>query len=45
MTTLRETTNSNHGRPYNVLPALTTVFILVLAALDIMFLMALISVG
>jgi len=46
MTTLREAaTNSNHTLRHNVLLGMTTIFILVVAILVTMFLVAVISVG
>ena len=46
MTILREAaTNSNHTLRHNVLLGMTTIFILVVAVLVTMFLVAVISVG
>jgi hypothetical protein len=45
MTTLREATNSNHTLRPKVLLGVTTMFILVLAILVTMFLVAVVSVG
>jgi len=45
MTTLREATNSNHTLRSKVLLRETTMFILVLAVLVTMFLVAVVSVG
>jgi len=45
MTAIREAKNSNHTMPSGVLVGLTAMFILVLAVLVTMFLVAVISVG
>jgi hypothetical protein len=45
MTALREATNSNQGLRSKVLLGATTMFVLVLAVLVAMFLVAVISVG
>jgi hypothetical protein len=45
MTTLREATNSNHTLISKVLVGVTIMFILVLAVLVTMFLVAVVSVG
>jgi len=45
MTTLREATNSNHTLSSKVLTGVTTMFLLVLAVLVTMFLVAMVSVG
>ena len=45
MTTLSEATNSNHTLRSKVLLGVTTMFILVLAILVTMFLVAVVSVG
>jgi hypothetical protein len=45
MATIREATNPKHSLRSNVLQGMTTMFILVLAALVTMFLIAVISIG
>jgi hypothetical protein len=45
MTTLRKATNLNHTLRSKVLTGMTTMFILVLAVLATMFLVAMVSVG